>query len=298
MDTLKQFSDQLAQVVERAGSGVLRVEGRRRLPSTGIAWSADGIVVAAHHAVELDEGIQVGLPDGSTARAEVVGRDPGTDLAALRLESGGLAPIAWAPDGSVRPGHVVLALGRPGGPVMATLGVVSALGEGWRGPFGGRLESVVQSDVTMYPGFSGGPLVEVAAGTAVGMNTSGLLRGISVAVPHAAMSRVIGELLAHGRVRRGYLGVGAQPVRLPDKVQSEVAQETGLLLASVEPGSPADQSGLVIGDVLLQLDQVALRHIEDLLGSLTGERVGQAAQLRILRAGQLQTIRVRIGERG
>src|SRR5205807_230237 len=144
-----------------------------------------------------------------------------------------------------RVGHLVLALGRPGGKVLSTLGIVSAIGEGWRTRGGGDLDSYLQTDVVMYPGFSGGPLVD-ASGQVIGLNTSGM-RGANLTIPVTTVQRVVSALLAHGRVKHGYLGVGAQPVKLPAALAQQLGQETALLLASVEPDSPAEKGGLLLG---------------------------------------------------
>ena len=294
-ETLSKLSDDLARMVEGAGPVVARVEARRRLPASGIVWSPDGIIVTAHHAVERDDNISVGLPDGQTAAATLVGRDPTTDLAVLRVPATDLAPPTWgSPDGP-RVGHLVLALGRPGKSVLATLGVVSALGEGWRTPAGGRLDSYLQTDVVMYPGFSGGPLVD-SAGQVLGLNTSALLRGIALTVPAPTLDRVVETLLAHGRIRRGYLGIGAQPVRLPEGQSQQLGQETGLLLVSVEAGSPAEKGGLLLGDIIVAFDGQSTRHLDDLLGRLSGDSVGAELPLRIVRGGTVRELKVTVGE--
>jgi len=296
-NVLKNVSDALAATAEAAGSHVVRVEARRRLPASGIVWSDDGVIVTAHHIVERGDNIGVGLPDGQTATATLVGRDPTTDLAVLRAQATGLTSRTWAEPDDMRVGHLVLALGRPGKTVQATLGIVSALSDGgWRSPAGGELDRYLQTDVVMYPGFSGGPLVDVA-GQVIGLNTSALLRGVSLTVPAPTVRRVVETLLAHGRVRRGYLGVGAQPVRLPASLAEHLGQETGLLLVSVEPASPAEQGGLLLGDTIVALDDHPVRHLDDLLGLLSSDRVGRSVPVRILRGGQVQELTVVIGER-
>jgi S1-C subfamily serine protease len=294
-EVLRNLSDALAATVEATGPAVVRVEARRRLPATGIVWSADGIIVTAHHVVQRDENIGVGLPNGQAVPATLVGRDPTTDLAVLRAQTEGLTPPAWTDLESLQVGHLVLALGRPGQTVQATLGIVSALGDSWRTPAGGRLDRYLQTDVVMYPGFSGGPLVD-AAGQVLGLNTSALLRGTSLTVPVPTLRRVVETLLAHGRVRRGYLGVGAQPVRLPAALKQQLGQETGVLLVSVESGSPAEQGGLLLGDTIVSLDGQPVRHMDDLLALLSGDRVGAAVPVRIVRGGQVQELTVVIGE--
>jgi S1-C subfamily serine protease len=295
-NVLVDLSEALARTVESAGAGVVRVEARRRLAATGIVWSADGVIVTADHAVRQDEGIEVGLADGGVVPADLAGRDSTTDLAVLRAKATGLVPLAWAGPDSIRVGNLALALGRPGRTVQATLGIVSALGEAWRTPGGGEVDRYLQTDVVMYPGFSGGPLVGSGA-QVLGLNTSGLLRGISLAVPSSTVQRVVEALLTHGRVRRGYLGIGAQPVRLPEATAKELDQETGVLLMSVETGGPAAQGGLMLGDTIVAMDGQPVRHMEDLLALLTGDRVGKSMSVRLLRGGRLEERPVVMGER-
>jgi S1-C subfamily serine protease len=295
-EILSNLSEALAEMADRGGRAVVRVEARRRLPASGIVWSADGLVVTAHHIVRRDDNISLGLPDGRTVSAALVGRDPTTDLALLRAEATDLTPAAWAAPEGLRVGHIVLALGRPGRTVQATLGIVSALGDEWRTPAGGKLDRYLQTDVVMYPGFSGGPLVD-AAGQVLGLNTSALLRGVSLTVPTPTVRRVAEALQAHGRMRRGFLGVGAQAVRLPEAVARQVGQETGLLLVSVNPGGPAEKAGLLLGDTIVSLDNHPVRQMDDLLALLSAERIGVATSVRIVRGGQVQEQSVVIGER-
>lgn len=293
---LLDLSNALADAVSNADPGVARVEGRRRLPASGVVWSADGLIVTAHHVVQRDEGIRVGLSDGRTVDATLVGRDPTTDLALLRADAADLTPLAHAGGEGPQVGNLALALGRPGQTVQATLGIVSALGGNWRTRHGGLIDRYLQTDVVMYPGFSGGPLVD-GAGHLLGLNSSALLQGISLTLPVSTLERIARTLLEDGRVRRGFLGVNTQQVRLPEGVQEEAAQKTGLLLVAVEKGSPADQSGLVLGDTIVGLDDQPVRNHDDLLSLLTGDRVGTAVPIRLLRGGRLQTQEVTIGER-
>lgn len=299
-EILKQFSDGLANTVQTAGNAVVRVDARRRIPASGIVWSADGVIVTAHHVVEQDDSIGIGLADEQSLTATLVGRDPTTDLAVLRAKlppgSALLAPPALAQPDSLRVGHFVLALGRPGKSVMATLGVISALGEGWRTPAGGAVDRYVQTDVVMYPGFSGGPLVDVS-GQVIGLNTSALARGVSLTLPIPTLQRVVETLLSHGHVRRGYLGITAQAARLPAALAQQLGQETGLLIGSVESGGPAEKAGLFMGDTLVAVDDHAVRQLDDLLALLTGERVGHATSVRFVRGGQVQDANVIVAER-
>jgi S1-C subfamily serine protease len=293
---IEEFSDALAAAVERTGPSVVRVEGRRRAPGSGVAWSED-VVVTADHVLEWDEDVAVGLPDGSRATAAVVGRDPGTDLAALRVAGGRLSAAPWegALDG-LKVGHVVLAVGRPGRTAQARLGIVAALGDGWRTPSGGRLDRYVQSDVSLFAGFSGGALVG-ASGALLGLNTAGILRATPIAVPATTVRRVVESLLAHGQVRRGYLGIGTQPVRLPASL-AELGQESALLVSSVQPGSPADRAGILLGDVLVSLDGHALTHPAELYPLLDEDRIGAEARASVIRAGARREVKVTVGARG
>jgi S1-C subfamily serine protease len=295
MSVLSDLSNALAAATESAGAGVVRVEARPRLPASGIVWSADGVIVTAHHVVEQEDNIAIGLADGKTTTAKLVGRDPTTDLAVLRAQSTNLTTRTWADPAALKVGHLVLALGRPDEKVMATLGVVSALGEAWRTPAGGRLDRYLQTDVVMYPGFSGGPLVD-ANGQIIGLNTSALLRGVSLTVPVTTLRSVVETLLTKGHISRGYLGVGAQPVRLPEALAKQLNQETGLLAVSVEPGGPAEKAGIFMGDTLVSLAGQPIRHLDDLLAALSGDRVGTTVKARVVRGGQLSDLNVVIGE--
>jgi S1-C subfamily serine protease len=293
---LADVSNALAAMVKEVSKGVVRVEGRRRLPATGIVWSADGLIVTANHVVRLDEGIQVGLFDGRQVDAELVGRDPRTDLALLRVAASDLVPFVEANKQSLAVANLVWALGRPGKTVQATMGVISALGDSWRTGHGGVIDQYVQTDVVMYPGFSGGPLVDANAGL-VGLNTSALARGVSLTVPTVTLARVADALLAHGRIRRGYLGVSTQRAKLPDAVVGELNQKRGLLIVSVENDSPAEKGGLTLGDTIVAVAGDPVSSHEELLSALSGDRIDTAVAISILRGGQVQTVEVMIGER-
>jgi S1-C subfamily serine protease len=300
----------MADAVSALSPSLVRVEARRRLPATGIVWSADGLVVTSNHVVEMDEGIMVGLADGSRHSATLVGRDPHNDIALLRVDASNLTPASLGDNASLRVGHLVLALGRPGEQVQATLGVVSAL---VAAPQAERREGrekrkrrqwmqrvlvdgYVQTDVVMYPGFSGGPLVS-GDGAVHGMNTSGFQSGSSVTVPIATLRSSVQTLLSDGKVRQGYLGVGVQPVRLPDTVAESLEQEVGLLIVSVEKDSPAAGAGLMVGDILVSFHGQALESLDDLLGQLRGELVGKAVEAEIVRGGVRQTVHATVAER-
>lgn len=285
------LSHDLASLVERTAPSVVRVEGRR-FPSTGLAWSED-LVVTSAHAIERDEPLSVGV-EGSELAATLVGRDPGTDVAVLRVE-GKLVPARAGDGAGLKVGHVVLALGRPGRTVRARLGIVSALGGEVRLPGGGRLERYLESDIDPRRGFSGGPLVDLA-GEVLGVGTSALLRGTFVTVGTATLRRVVERLLS-GRMKRGYLGIGSMPARLPPHLAGIADAQAGLLVTAVEPGSPSDAAGLSLGDVLLSLDGEPVSDLGDLLAFLSEDGAGKVVSARVLRAGAVHEISITVGQR-
>jgi S1-C subfamily serine protease len=295
---LQDVSESLAALVDTAAAGIVHVHARRRIGSSAVMWSADGLVVTADHAVEIEDDISATLPSGESAPARLVGRDPGTDVAVLRLEAAALKPPRWSSDaGPVRPGRLVLGVLRSPRVHRASLGIVSAAGGEWRAAGGGRLESYLETTLPLQPGFSGSLLLD-AGGAALGMNTTGLLRGMAMAVPHATLRRVVAALVAHGAIRRGYLGIGTYPVRLAGAVAQQTGQETGLIVLSVQPGSPAEQAGLAQGDVLIALDGRPTIHVAELHALLDEESVGREVAARIARAGAVQERRLTVGVRG
>ncbi len=292
---LAQLSDALAAAVERAGRSTVTVHARRRIPASGIVWQP-GVILTCDHVLERDEDITVTTSDGRELPARLVGRDPGSDLAVLRVDATDLIPAEPAPDGSARVGHLVLAIGRPGNGPMASIGVISAVGGPWRTFRGGLVEGYIRTDTTFYPGFSGGPLVDTA-GRVVGVNSARLGRGAGLTVPTAAAAHIAEQLLRTGRIRRGYLGIGSQPVRLPEPLARLVGQASGLLVVSVEPDSPAARGGLLIGDVIIGMAGAPVRDTEDLQALLGPERVGQPTTVTVLRGGERRELTVIVGER-
>ena len=295
LSVLAQVSDGLASAVEKAAASTVMVNGRRRIPASGIAWDA-GVIVTADHVIERDE-IEVVLPDGTKVSATIAGRDPGSDVAVLRV-AGDLTRAVRAPEGSARVGSLVLAVGRPTpeGP-MASLGVVGAVGGPWRTFRGTEVEGYLRTDTTFYPGFSGGPLVD-AEGRVIGMNSSRLGRGAGLTVPVGALARIAAELLAGGKVRRAYLGVSSQVARLPAALAGLVAgRDTGLLIVAVETGSPAETAGILLGDILVEFGGEAVTDTDSLQAQLGPGRIGQATPVSVLRGGELKTLSVSIGER-
>jgi S1-C subfamily serine protease len=280
----------LATAVQHAGQAVVAVNGRPRLPSSGVHWRP-GLIVTANHTVHTDEDLTVTSPNGQPAAATVIGRDSAVDIAVLKV---GVSDVAVADVGdsdAVRVGHMVLAVGA--GP-RASWGVISAIGAAWSR----RSESDVFSlDLTLYPGFSGGPLIDVR-GSVVGLNTSGAARHRQLAIPAQTVSRIVDAVLRHGRIPHAYLGVGTQQVRVPESFRGEgdQGQRTALIVVDVQPGSPA-AGALLVGDVILSLDGTPISDPLDLRAMLRPERIGHRLAASVIRAGRVLDVDVTIGER-
>jgi S1-C subfamily serine protease len=298
MSELTNLSNQLADAVQAAGAWTVRVQARRGPPASGIALAAD-LVLTADHVVDpaREDSIRIGLPDGSEVGGSVVGRDPATDLAILRIASGSLSP-AKAAQGDPRTGSLALVVGRPGREPSASLGLITGLAGPARTRRGGLLERFIQVDAVMYPGFSGGPLVD-ADGAVLGMITSGLgFGGPAVAIPWSLAAQLAETIGKHGKVPRGYLGVGSQPVTLSAQARELTGgQERGLLVVQVADGGPAAVAGFLQGDILVRLDGTPVTNADDLQGLLGPNRVGSAVTAAIIRGGELRDVNVTVGTR-
>lgn len=296
--TLSSLSSQLADAVESASKSVVSVHARPRMPSTGVHWR-DGVVVTTDGTVKWDRDITVTLPDARRVPAQLVGRDPGTDLAVLRVATGELPPASLGDASSLRPGHLVLALGRigDGGP-RAAFGAISATGGKWRCWKGGEIDLWLQSDLTLYPGSGGGPLVSPDA-LVLGINSGGLSRPLATTIPVSTVERVLGQLLSKGYVPRGWLGAAMQAVRFPDAARSRIGLDRagGLVILSVEPEAPAALAGLMVGDVLIAVDGHAVEHIDQVLELLSGDAVGRTLALELVRGGKKERVDLLVGER-
>ena len=290
MDRLLALSEDLAAAVQHASQAVVAVHGRPHVPSTGIHWRS-GLIVTANHTVQTDGEIAVTTPDGQSTSVAVVGRDSTLDVAVLRFGGSGVAAAEIGDSDAVRVGHMVLAVGA--GP-RASWGVISAIGAA-RSRHGDS--EVLSLDLTLYPGFSGGPLVD-ARGSVVGVNTSGASRDLQLAMPAKAVDRLVDAVVRHGRIPRAYLGVGTQQVRVPEGFREHLgeARRAALIVVDVQAGSPA-AVGLFVGDIILSLDGRAVSDPLDLRAVLRPERIGQRLTVSVIRAGRLVDVPVTIGER-
>jgi serine protease DegQ len=296
-DTLAALSEGMADAVENIAASVVKVNGRRRRSGSGVVF-AQNKVLTASHVLEREEDLSVETASGRTLTARFAGRDHSTDLAVLDVEGLDVDPAAPA-EGEARVGQISLAVGshsRGEGP-RATLGVVSAVGGPVRTRRGPRLERYIQTDATPYPGFSGGPLIDVR-GNVLGILVSGWGRGAAFAIPADLAWRTAGTLSERGSVKRGYLGILSQPVRLPDGQRLGLTQKGGLLVVGVEDGSPAGRGGLIVGDILATLDGQPVEDTDDLLVLLAGDRVGRPVAVGVVRGGELAEIEITVGERG
>lgn len=293
-EILRALSDGMADAVEKAGRSVVRVNSRRRRSASGLIYGANTVLMA-DHSLQREEGITVERDDGRRLPARILGRDPASDLALLEVE--GLEGEAATPAAeAARVGQISLAVGRPGGDgLRASFGVVSAVGGPLRTGRGMRMERYVQTDATPYPGFGGGPLIDVHGGV-LGVITAGVMRGVTLAVPEEVAWRVAETLESQGHVKRGYLGILSQPVRLPSAQRAE-GRSRGLLIVGVEEDSPADRGGLIVGDILVGLGGQPVGDTDELQALLTGERVGREAEVEVIRGGEARTVRVTAGQR-
>jgi len=283
---LAAFSSELAAIVEKSAPSVVAVHARPRFSSSGVFWRP-GVIVTAEHTLQREDEITVTLPNGTNAPATLAGSDPGTDLAVLKAESPA-PPLKLA--AQPVPGQIALTIGRSqDSGVNATMGIISAVSGDWRTWRGGRLDHYIRLDLTLYPGSSGGAVVNTD-GDVIGIATSALSRIAGVAIPAATIDRVVDQILTRGRVSRGYLGVGLQPVELPDRHKA-------LIVLSLAPEGPAASAGILLGDILVSLGGSAVSDTDDIQTVLESHAAGRPVEANILRGGVAQTISITVGER-
>jgi S1-C subfamily serine protease len=285
---LSNFSASLADLVEQAGQSAVAIEARHRIGSSGFLWKP-GVIVTSEHAIRRDDDIPVILPSGNRASAALAGRDPDTDIAVLRID--GVTAPAFATASPLRTGEIVLAVGRHAPGVLAVMGIVSTAAGPWKTWRGGHVDSLLRLDIGAYPRSSGSAVVDTQ-GRFAGMLTTGLTRTAPVAIPAATIDRVTAELLAHGRVARGYLGVGLQPIPLP----AVYNQRSGAMVLSVEPDGPAEKGGVLLGDVIVEIGGQLVTDTDDVQTALRGH-IAKELPVVVLRGGKRTDLRVTVGER-
>jgi S1-C subfamily serine protease len=283
-NALVALSDGIAALVERVAPSVVAVEARSRIGSSGFFVRPD-LVLTADHALESDDVEIVRAENGKAERATIAGRDPSTDLALLRVGVPG-PPLELSDGAGLRVGAIALALARDDdGDLAASMGVISAVGGAWRTWQGGEIDRFVRPDLSLYPRFSGSPLLD-ASGRALGLNTGGLSRRQALTVPATTIRRIVDALLARGgRIARGYLGVALQAV------------QGGAIVLGVEPESPAAAGGLIVGDVITALGGEQVEDAADVHAQLGSGSAGREIAVDVLRAGVPRRLRVTVGER-
>ena len=297
MNSLSSLSEHLAATVQKAGQSAVAVHARPRFDSSGVHWSP-GIVVTANHAMQRDQGIRVTTPSGEKLDAELVGRDAGTDLAVLRVPGLKIPVPTRAGKIALQPGQIVLSVGRFKDSASAAFGVISSISGPSRTSRGGHLDQVVRLDISLHPGASGGAVIDVA-GELIGIATPALSQASVFAVPISTVTRVTEMLLKHGRIPSGYLCVGLQPIRLPQKVRTELqlTASAALVAVNVEEESPAGRAGMIIGDILLGLGESPIQELESVQELLGADSIGTKLKARILRGGQAMDLEITVGER-
>jgi len=295
---LIELSNALAQATDRAASSVVAVHTERRGSSSGIVWRS-GVIVTSEHALRRDEEIQVTLPNGRVVSASLAGRDPSTDIAVLKCAEADNAVSEFGDVATVKPGNLTLVVGRTraSGPVAA-LGVVSLVASDRRTWTGASIVPYIRLDVELQPTAVGGAVID-ARGSTVGLATPRFARFGAIAVPVSSINKTTDTLLQKGRIPRGYLGVGLQPVRLPDALRDKLQwkERTAAIVMDVHPGGSADKAGVVIGDILISMAGDAVTGLEDIQSHLAGEAIGKTLPLKFVRGGAIQEGSIVVAER-
>ena len=290
---LANLSDDLANAVERAGQSVVAVHGRRRFPASGLAWRTDQVITASH-VLERDTDLSITAPDGTQHAAKLLGRDTGSDVAVLGVADAALNPFERPEANTLAAGNLVLAVGRPGTPEpIASFGAISSVGGAWRTAQGGLLDAYIRADVALLPGLSGGAIADVQ-GRVVGMLSAYLAGGDPVGIPVNSLDGIVQRILTGQSFRRAYLGVSTQPVELQEALRSRlgIAQTSGLMLLGIEPGTPAEQGGLLLGDLLLAIGERTVEDGEALQMALGPEAINTPTRIKLIRGGNLRDISV------
>jgi len=295
---LIELSNALAQATDRAAANIVAVHTERRGSSSGIVWRS-GVIVTSDHSLRRDEEIQVTLPNGRVASATLAGRDPSTDIAVLKCPEAASAVSEFGDVAALKAGSLTLVVGRTraSGPVAA-LGVVSLVAPERHTWTGASLVPYVRLDVGLQPTAVGGAVID-AHGKIVGLATPRFARFGAIAVPASSINKIADTLLQKGHIPRGYLGVGLQPVRLPDGLREKLKwnEKTAAIVMDVHPGGPADKAGIVIGDILISLAGHAVTRLEDIQVQLAGDAIGKTLPLKSVRGGAIQEASVVVEER-
>ncbi|MCC6398903.1 MAG: serine protease [Bacteroidetes bacterium] len=296
---LAEFSKEIAQLVDRVAPSIVVVHGRRHIPSSGVHWRKN-LIVTVEHALRRDEDIAVIDSNGQTHQATLVGRDPGTDIALLKVEELSAPEVNPGGDAASKVGDVSLVVGRsPNSGPNVSVGILSAVSGPWRTWRGGQLDLYIRLGAEVFPGSSGGAVIDFQ-GRVVGIATSVLSRVAGLAIPTLTINRVVDLLLSRGSVPRPYLGVGLQTIPIPASFREkfDISGDAGMMVLSVEAGSSADKAGILVGDILLSIDDKNVEEMDDLQSYLAADMIGKRVEARVIRGGEAQHVAILVGERG
>lgn len=296
---LAEFSKEIAQLVDRVAPSIVVVHGRRHIPSSGVHWRKN-LIVTVEHALRRDEDIAVIDSNGQTHQATLVGRDPGTDIALLKVEELSAPEVNPGGDAASKVGDVSLVVGRsPNSGPNVSVGILSAVSGPWRTWRGGQLDLYIRLGAEVFPGSSGGAVIDFQ-GRVVGIATSVLSRVAGLAIPTSTINRVVDLLLSRGSVPRPYLGVGLQTIPIPASFREkfDISGDAGMMVLSVEAGSSADKAGILVGDILLSIDDKNVEEMDDLQSYLAADMIGKRVEARVIRGGEAQHVAILVGERG
>jgi len=293
---LAVLSTHLADAVEAAARSVVAVLGRGRASSSGFVWRS-GVVVTASDALEQEKDLMVVLSDGTRLAATLAGRDPSTDIAVLRIESTATPAVAAPGSRPLRPGELVLSIGRRSEGPIARLGLIAVAGGPWQSLRGGRIDRTIRLDRQIHAAEEGGALIDVDGGW-IGMTVSGPRRA-GLAIPAETIARVAAQLLAHGRIARGYLGLGLQPVRLDDALVRtlSLSERRAVIVVNADPDGPGPRAGVLIGDIIVSWNGDRVQTVREVFRRLGPDAVGGEIILGIIRGGEARTISVKVAER-
>jgi len=295
---LVELSNTLAQATERAAARVVAVHTESRGSSSGVVWRS-GVIVTAEHALRRDEEIEVTLPNGRVVPATLAGRDPSTDIAVLKCAEAASAMPKFGHEATLKLGSLTLVVGRTraSGPIAA-LGVVSLVAPDRRTWAGATLAPYIRLDIGLQPTAVGGAVID-PHGNVVGLATPRFARFGAIAVPASTVNKIADTLLKAGRIPRGYLGLGLQPLRLPDGLRESLQrnEKTAAIVLEVHPDGPAHKAGIVIGDILVSLAGRPVTRLEDVQSHLAGDAIGKSLLLKFVRGGSIQEGSIIVAER-
>jgi S1-C subfamily serine protease len=289
---LKKLSQEFSEIVEQTSQSIVLVQGRR-FPCSGIVWQKN-LIIAPDHSISKEDHLQIRNSSGDLITATVAGRDPSLDIAILKTTEE-LHPPEIAAQEKLKAGQLMLAMGRAnGGRVLATLTMISGTDENYRNWRGGTFDQFIRLDVSPYPGFSGSALV-LPNGKIAGMNTSVFSRHFGLTIPASNIDRLVQRILTKGSIGKPYLGVRMQPIQIPEKMRQDHAVESGLLVVGTEQGSPAENAGVLVGDIVVRFDGKSLNSMSEIF--LTEESIDKNINISIIRGGKLQELQIKVGER-